>query len=82
MHFLKMARSVFRILNHYNGLCGGFFPSISAGGLEMRAVSCVGVMKAWPMLQKPILNTLCGSQKEAAKHAQDKMVAIKELLNR
>ena len=34
------------------------------------------------MIQKPILNTLCGSQKEAAKHAPDKMVAIKELLNR
>ena len=33
-----------RILNHYKGLCGGFFPSISAGGLEMRAVSWVGVM--------------------------------------
>ena len=34
------------------------------------------------MIQKPILNTLCGSQKEAAKHAPDKMVAIKEPLNR
>ena len=44
MHFLKMASSVFRILNHYKGLCGGFFPSISAGGREMRTVSCVGVM--------------------------------------
>ena len=29
----------------------------------MIAVSCVGVMLAWPMMQKPILNTLCGSQK-------------------
>ena len=34
------------------------------------------------MIQKPILNALCGSQKEAAKHALDKMVAFKEPLNR
>ena len=34
------------------------------------------------MIQKPILNTLCEGQKEAAKHAPDKMVAVKEPLNR
>lgn len=33
-----------RNLNHYKGLCGGFLLSILAGGLEMKAVSCVGVM--------------------------------------
>ena len=33
MHYLKMVSSVFRIRNHYKGLCGGFFLSILAGGL-------------------------------------------------
>ena len=42
MHYLKMASSVFRIRNHYKGLCGGFFLSILARGLEMKAVSCAG----------------------------------------
>ena len=41
-HYLKMASSVFTILSHYKGLCGGFFLFILAGGLEMKAVSCVG----------------------------------------
>ena len=44
MHYLKMASSVFRIRNNYKGLCGGFFLSILAGGLEMKAVSCAGEM--------------------------------------
>ena len=34
------------------------------------------------MILKLIPNTLCGSQKEAAKHEPDKMVVIKEPLNR
>ena len=34
------------------------------------------------MILKLIPNTLCGSQKEAAKHVPDKMVVIKEPLNR
>ena len=34
------------------------------------------------MILKLIPNTLCGSQKEAAKHKPDKMVVIKEPLNR
>ena len=34
------------------------------------------------MTQKPILYTLCGSQKEAAKHVTDKMLVIKEPVNR
>ena len=42
MHYLKMVSSVFTIRNHYKGLCGGFFLLILAGGLEMKAVSCVG----------------------------------------
>ena len=42
MHCLKMASSLFRILNHYKGPCGHFFLFILAGGLEMKAVSCVG----------------------------------------
>ena len=42
MHYLKMASSVFTIRNHYKRLCGGFFLFILAGGLEMKAVSCVG----------------------------------------
>ena len=42
MYYLKMASSVFTIRNHYKGLCGGFFLFILAGGLEMKAVSCVG----------------------------------------
>ena len=44
MHYLKMTSSVFRTQNHYKGLCGGFFLSILAGGLEMKAVSCAGEM--------------------------------------
>ena len=40
-------------------------------------------MKAWPVIQKPILNTLCGNQKEAVlKHVPDRMTVIKEPLNR
>ena len=42
IHYLKMASSVFKIRNHYKGVCGGFFLSILAGVLEMKAVSCVG----------------------------------------
>ena len=42
MHYLKMASSLSMIRNHYKGLCGGFFLFILAGGLEMKAVSCVG----------------------------------------
>ena len=42
MHYLKMASSVFTIRNHYKGRCGGFFLFILAGGLETKAVSCVG----------------------------------------
>ena len=34
------------------------------------------------MILKLIPNTLCGSQKEAAKHVSDKMVVLKEPLNR
>ena len=34
------------------------------------------------MILKMIPNTLCRSQKEAAKHVPDKMVVIKETLNR
>jgi len=46
------------------------------------AVSCAGEMWDWPVILKRIPNTLCGSQKEAAKHVPDKMVVIKERLNR
>lgn len=49
---------------------------------EKKAESCVGVMLAWSMNQKQILNILCGSGTEAAKHAPGKMVFIKEHLNR
>ena len=44
MHYLKIASSVFRIRNHYKGLCGGFFLSIFAWELEMKAVSFAGEM--------------------------------------
>ena len=71
MHYLKMASSVFRIQNHYKGLCGGFFLSILAGGIEMKAVSCAGEIYDWPVILKLIPNTLCGSQKEAAKHVPE-----------
>jgi len=44
VHYLKMTSSVFRIRNHYKGLCGGFFLFILAGGLEMKDVSYAGEM--------------------------------------
>ena len=62
-HYFKMASSVFTIRNHYKKLFGGFFLFILAGGLEMKAVSCVGETEDWPLIQKLIPNILCGSQK-------------------
>ena len=52
MHYLKMASSLFRFRNHYKGLCGGFFLSIFAWELEMKAVSCAGEMIPYVEVRK------------------------------